>query len=760
MLTKKRLQELYGEMLVAHPKGLSSTSTTKFDGARKYLANELGISTDDIYLTGSGKRAGNLEVRLSQGQQANQHTKLGVAYLLDEIGSKENRTKLTNSAFSTAEKYVGASGKAEYDCILIIITQDKKLFPTGIMYIEDSPVAAAIMKALPGLITKSVVNASGNNSSSSATSGTTSKASSYGKISDSLQKIYYGAPGTGKSFTLHEDTKGEEVIRITFHPDCDYSSFVGTYKPVEIPVPKTLSVFDSKQNKAVEFPVMDSSGKQVSELKITYRFVQQDFLKAYIKAWKKLASLSPTNTSSLGTSNQLQFSVKKGELYTITSADSSQLTYIKELEADRAFFESAWNGFWSTGSFFIKKGARPGRSVQEAVASWINSSHPSKNGFQDGWTDLLNQCNKMGSIELPATNQSYIISAKDATHVLITSTATKSKERIKACFADENKRRGVEKGIIALLLKFNLSSFDEAWAQLETALSSSSTPIVPVMNPDIKKQYLIIEEINRGDCAQIFGDIFQLLDRNDQGFSTYPIEADSDIQRELKKSFAQVLIPKDVDELYKDDDGNLICFTWEDENGALRKGTISEAINDGAVLALPCNLYIYATMNTSDQSLFPMDSAFKRRWEWKYFSIMNEGKDYKIVVDDQHQYDWWETIKTLNEKIYRITKTADKQLGYWFAKLPKDSKVIGLDQFVSKVVFYLWNDVFKDYSLDSNNAFSPETQFEKFYKSNGDIDPGVVILFLENNSIHNEKQPLNPSTSDVAVALDQNNQQQ
>ena len=119
MLTKDRLQELYDELLSTYPAGLSSTSTKKFDKTRDYLASELGIKKEEIYITGSGTRAGNLEVRLSQGQQAKQHTTLGVAYLLDELGTDENTSKLTNSAFTTAEKYVGASGKAEYDIILV-----------------------------------------------------------------------------------------------------------------------------------------------------------------------------------------------------------------------------------------------------------------------------------------------------------------------------------------------------------------------------------------------------------------------------------------------------------------------------------------------------------------------------------------------------------------------------------------------------------------------------------------------------------------
>jgi len=201
--------------------------------------------------------------------------------------------------------------------------------------------------------------------------------------------------------------------------------------------------------------------------------------------------------------------------------------------------------------------------------------------------------------------------------------------------------------------------------------------------------YLIIEEINRGNCAQIFGDLFQLLDRDNKGFSRYEISPDSDLQdyiSELGLSITNIT----------DTDGN----------------DISAKIANGDLMKLPNNLYIWATMNTSDQSLFPIDSAFKRRWEWKYIKI-KEGRDengnkldWKVDVkmdEAGNLLPWWAFIQKINEIIASMTSSADKQLGYFFC-CAKDG-VINEETFVSKVIFYLWNDVFKDYGFEDASLF-------------------------------------------------------
>lgn len=338
----------------------------------------------------------------------------------------------------------------------------------------------------------------------------------------SLQQIFYGAPGTGKSHTINEETAGEDVLRTTFHPDTDYSTFVGAYKPTTL----EETVMTVIGTKAV--PVENADGTLRTESKIVYEFVAQAFLQAYVEAWKK-------------------------------------------------------------------------------------------------------------------------------------------------------------------------------YAQTES---------------EPKKQYLVIEEINRGNCAQIFGDLFQLLDRNDSGFSDYPIQADSDMKRQLQKAF-----------------GGLELTNKETLNNLYKGRKVADEVMNGDILLLPSNLYIWATMNTSDQSLFPIDSAFKRRWDWTYMPISDAHKEWTIELDGQH-YDWWEFLTHINAKISSMTSSEDKKLGYFFCKA--ENNVISAQKFVGKVIFYLWNDVLKDYEFGDaifNDKDGSKLSFDKFYTEEGRNSKVVAekaALFLQN----------------------------
>lgn len=358
-----------------------------------------------------------------------------------------------------------------------------------------------------------------------------------------LQQIFYGAPGTGKSHRVKEITDlYEGTIRTTFHPDSDYSTFVGAYKPIM----GTRDRYGLNQKETVR--LKDENGKELSEEVITYNFVPQAFIKAYLKAWKLM---------------------------------------------------------------------------------------------------------------------------------------------------DEAKTSG-----------------------------GKPKPI-----------YLVIEEINRGNCAQIFGDLFQLLDRSRNGFSSYAIVPDSDIQKFIKEDselgFGNGITVPDV----LDDNGKTIAT--------------GEEIRNGDKLVLPCNFHIWGTMNTSDQSLFPIDSAFKRRWAWKYVKIKDAKKNWKIEADD-NSYDWYEFIQSINEVINNMTSSADKQLGYFFCRASKKASetdteptIITAETFVGKVLFYLWNDVFKEYGFDNSELFKftkiddgksvqADLTFPDFYNDDNKVNVGIMSQFIDN----------------------------
>lgn len=223
-----------------------------------------------------------------------------------------------------------------------------------------------------------------------------------------------------------------------------------------------------------------------------------------------------------------------------------------------------------------------------------------------------------------------------------------------------------------------------------------------------KIHYLVIEEINRGNCAQIFGDIFQLLDRREDGFSEYTTDVDTDLALFLQSQ---------------------LSGTPE----YLRK--ISEICGSAAgysKIALPGNLYILATMNTSDQSLFPMDSAFKRRWCWEYIPINYVDAENLFIEIDDSKYSWAQFLKIINPKIRELTDSEDKQLGNRFVN-PHDG-IITFEQFRSKVLFYLWFEVYKDESGTADNIFrtsvDDEFSFGELFGNPEDGDKQKVKNFL------------------------------
>ena len=352
------------------------------------------------------------------------------------------------------------------------------------------------------------------------------------------QIIFYGAPGTGKSYKIKVQLEGvskENIFRTTFHPDSDYSTFVGAYKPtMEKPIDKIYAKGE-----------LISKLTEMKEGGVTYS--PQKFGAKY---WRSL--------------KQLNLSDKK--------------------------------------------------DILQAC------------GMSDNYTVEFDKGMAVGEEYLACSNESRII--------------------------------------YSFVPQAFLNAYIQAYKKSE------------------EKVYLIIEEINRGNCAQIFGDLFQLLDRDVNGKSEYGIKADADL-----KSFLE-------EELGDDYPG----------------------IKDGE-LCLPSNLYFYATLNSSDQSLFPIDSAFKRRWDWEYEPIKYKNTDWKIVIDGT-EYSWTSFQRKVNDKILSATSSEDKMLGDYFVN-PSDG-IITDKVLLNKILFYLWNDVCKDGEGDIFKVGETEDiSFSELYGENG-----------------------------------------
>lgn len=195
---------------------------------------------------------------------------------------------------------------------------------------------------------------------------------------------------------------------------------------------------------------------------------------------------------------------------------------------------------------------------------------------------------------------------------------------------------------------------------------------------------LIIEEINRGNCAQIFGDLFQSLDRDEAGYSCYDVDADADLAAYFTQSAEYTTALQ-------------YLSTYQEAKGM----TVS-----ASKIILPPNLLLYATMNTSDQSLFPMDAAFKRRWDWEYVPIdYDQARQDRVKLPGGRAFNWGDFIAGINPKITNLTRSDDKQIGNWFVRPAAGTDLIPYRQFRSKVMYYLWAEVCKEEQENSESLY-------------------------------------------------------
>lgn len=559
----------------------------------------------------------------------------------------------------------------------------------------------------------------------------------------SLQQIFYGAPGTGKSHTINRETKGHETFRTTFHPDSDYSTFVGAYKPVMEEV--ETRVVPVVLNNGASF---DQNYGTLKEKKISYKFVKQAFLKAYIAAWRTFANT--TLASTIQTTGITLTNKTENDLWILNEVTDNEVRYTKMSIVDVAKYETLVKNYWKTWCNADEpESFVPGNSdlYQATPCVWYKKKHDPnmETSAEDCWNAIIDYLKQGNHIDETPRKQLYRVTFEEG-NIKIYSNANAYIDTIRNNYNEQktalnlnSNRDSVQTNIANKMLSDyrSATTFEEAWEELKREVNTPPT-LAPAKAPakagsiSVPPVFLIVEEINRGNCAQIFGDLFQLLDRK-EGFSQYPIHADQDIRKCLVSEHT------DEDPSFGT---NGLDFTPEQValiNQVLDcEHNVAEKIASGEVLVLPPNLYIWATMNTSDQSLFPIDSAFKRRWDWEYMPIEKGNKELVIEIG-ANKYDWWKFISIINSKIDEITGSEDKKLGYWFAKPVGEGTIISCNQFVSKVLFYLWNDVYKDYADDNRSIFriqdgnnTKKVAFTEFFGSERDTK---LYAFMKANGI-------------------------
>lgn len=222
---------------------------------------------------------------------------------------------------------------------------------------------------------------------------------------------------------------------------------------------------------------------------------------------------------------------------------------------------------------------------------------------------------------------------------------------------------------------------------------------------------LVIDELNRGNASSIFGPVFQLLDRENDGWSSYEVDiSDMELVGLLE---AMNLKPKIDDGLVQIGMGSGGSLPYET---ILRQKAGDNLSNDAERvikllekkrISIPRNLSVIATINTSDESIYYLDSAFKRRWDWEYTSapsapfsnsdVPTSLRDSFLIVNDQVKGRWSTYIVGINEFIksnsQSIRRIEDKQIGWWFLK-PDHGNNVTLEKVKDKILFYLWDSVF------------------------------------------------------------------
>ena len=234
---------------------------------------------------------------------------------------------------------------------------------------------------------------------------------------------------------------------------------------------------------------------------------------------------------------------------------------------------------------------------------------------------------------------------------------------------------------------------------------------------------LIIEEINRANVAAVFGDIFQLLDRDEKDVSEYPIQSSEDIKKFLSKE-------------------------------------LGGSPNDYKKIRIPDNMFIWATMNSADQGVFPMDTAFKRRWDFTYLGIDDkdkeiQGKTVILGTINKQKVEWNKLRKAINHFLAKQKINEDKQLGPYFIARKIVVPAVGdeidpkkfIETFKNKVIMYLFEDAAKQKRPSLfEGCFERSVRYSEICKEFDQIGIGIF-----NNEIQIEAEPEDLTINGVGI---------
>ncbi|MBJ8129373.1 MULTISPECIES: AAA family ATPase [Bacillus cereus group] len=385
-------------------------------------------------------------------------------------------------------------------------------------------------------------------------------------------RIIFGAPGTGKSYTLEKERKkllsdGGECERVTFHPDYSYANFVGTYKPTMVETDPLLNV--------------DGDEKSILSVLLDEKKTAQE---KYDLLYDKF---------------------KDGDL--------TRLPLLLGLYTDDKFNTRKKDGTNAAGDNSVER--NHGRAIRRFV-------------------NLISNKNIVSEI---------------------------SYEYVPGPF-------------MRIYVK---------------ALKNART-----LNP--KPYLLIVEEINRANVAAVFGDVFQLLDRDNDNVSEYSIQASEDMKKYLAKELG---------------------------------GNPSEY----SEIKLPDNMFIWASMNSADQGVFPMDTAFKRRWDFTYQGI-DEGEDdikeCEISLGESGaKVNWNQLRKAINDELLSYNVNEDKLLGpHFISKGALQDSQIFKEVFKNKVIMYLFDDAAKQ---KRPSLFSGAVNPRLYSAICSDFDKRGIEIFAE-----------------------------